>query len=63
MKTLHPTGVLIEDFEGGHNQWLTIKQIEELDKVFGGPQNFVTILTSNDTYITTEYTYDEASEY
>ncbi|MGE5309684.1 MAG: NUDIX domain-containing protein [Sphaerimonospora mesophila] len=63
MKTLNPTGVLIEDFEGGHNQWLTIKQIEELDKVFGGPQNFVTILTSNDTYITTEYTYDEASEY
>ena len=63
MKTLNPTGTLVEDFEGGHNEWLTIEQIGNLDKIFGGSQNFVKILTSNDTYITTEYTYDEAKEY
>ena len=63
MKTLNPTGTLVKDFEGGHNEWLTIEQIGNLDKIFGGSQNFVKILTSNDTYITTEYTYDEAKEY
>ena len=63
MKTLNPTGTLVEDFECGHNEWLTIEQIGNLDKIFGGSQNFVKILTSNDTYITTEYTYDEAKEY
>lgn len=63
MKVSNPDGVLIEDFEGGHNEWLTIEQIGKLDKIYGGAENFVKILTNTNSYITTEYTYDELKEY
>jgi ADP-ribose pyrophosphatase YjhB (NUDIX family) len=63
MKTVEPTGELIVDFEGGHNEWMTLAQIRRIDKIFGGAEKFLGIITSENDYITTEYRYDETNEY
>jgi len=63
MKTVEPRGELVADFEGGHNEWLTLDQIKKLDRIYGGAANFLKIITNESDYIATEYAYDETAEY
>jgi ADP-ribose pyrophosphatase YjhB (NUDIX family)/predicted transcriptional regulator len=59
MRAIDPGGKLVADFEGGHNEWLTLNQIKKIDKTYGGTKEFVEILTSQKNYFATEYEYDE----
>jgi ADP-ribose pyrophosphatase len=52
------SGTLIEDFEGGHNEWLTEDKIRSLDKVFGGADDFINFLHNSSTYIVQDPQYD-----
>ena len=42
-------GILIEDFEGGHNEWLTATGLKQKDKLFAGTEEFIELLEQKDT--------------
>ena len=55
------TGTLIEDFEGGHNEWLTADQLKQKEKLFAGTEEFLALLEQKDApYLAQDNTYDPA---
>lgn len=57
-----PTGELIQDFEGGHNEWVTLADMQQKDKVFEGAVLLGEIAKQGTTYYTKEYVHED-SEY
>lgn len=57
-----PRGELIADFEGGHNEWLTIEQFSAKEKLFGSVNEFDRLIDMGETFIEEEFYYD-SSEY
>ncbi|MCL2444943.1 NUDIX domain-containing protein [Candidatus Saccharibacteria bacterium] len=53
------TGTLIEDFEGGHNEWLTESQLAKKEKLFVGTEDFIKALNDKSlTYFPQDSHYD-----
>lgn len=58
----NPTGTLMPDFEGGHNEWLTYEQFNAKEKLFGSVNEFDRLIDTGETFIEEEFYYD-SSEY
>lgn len=59
MRCSNPTGTLIEDFEGGHNEWLTNEQIAQKDNVFEGAVELMQHADDNIPYFSREYFHSD----
>lgn len=62
MHCANPTGALVEDFEGGHNEWLTAEELAQKDKVFEGAIELSEYADKAIPYFTKQYYHDD-SEY
>lgn len=59
MTTKNATGELMEDFEGGHNAWLTQEAFIAKDKTFESARDFIDLVDNNASYHAQEYRYDK----
>lgn len=51
------SGELLEDFEGGHNQWMTTQEIAQQEKKFESYRREIDILTSKDWLMESRVVY------
>ncbi len=58
MYTSEPTGELMVDFEGGHNEWLTQEEFLAKGKIFESARDFVHLVDENTPYYSGTYHYD-----
>lgn len=58
MHASEPTGELMIDFEGGHNEWLTQEEFLAKDKIFESARDFVHLVDENIPYFSGTYHYD-----
>lgn len=61
MHCIDPTGELIADFEGGHNEWLTAKQLAKKDEVFEGAIELLDHADAGLPYFSKKYYHPDAS--
>lgn len=59
MTTRHATGELMEDFEGGHNAWLTQDEFIAKEKTFESARDFIDLVDNNVSYHAQDYRYDK----
>lgn len=59
MHSLHTTGNMMEEFEGGKNFWMTQEELVAQDKLFESARDFVTYLDQGVSYHAQDYTYDD----
>lgn len=52
-------GEFMEDFEGGHNEWLTQEELIAKDKVFESAYEFINLIDAGTPYHAQEYTYSD----
>jgi ADP-ribose pyrophosphatase YjhB (NUDIX family) len=57
MHTADATGELIQDFEGGHNAWLTQDEFIAKEKTFESARDFIDLVDTNVPYHAQEYRY------
>lgn len=57
MYTNGASGELMEDFEGGHNAWLTQEEFIAKDKTFESARDFIDLVDNNASYHAQEYRY------
>lgn len=55
----NPSGELITDFEGGHNEWLTPQELSKKDKIFEGAILLGDIAANGTPYYSKEHYHDE----
>lgn len=54
------SGEMADDFEGGHNQWMTQEEFMQQEKTFESARDFIDLVDQNIPYHAQEYTYDDA---
>ncbi len=59
MHTADAHGTFVEDFEGGHNEWLTHDEFAAKDKKFGSAEELIDLVDAGKSYFAKEYTYDK----
>ena len=59
MYTKTASGELMEDFEGGHNAWLTQEEFSAKEKSFESARDFIDLIDNNTTYHAQEYRYNK----
>lgn len=57
MSTKNASGTLMEDFEGGHNEWLTQDEFTAKEKTFESAYDFINLVDTNVSYHAQEYRY------
>lgn len=59
MHTTNATGTLMEQFEGGRNEWLTQEEFIAKEKTFESARDFITLLDRNIPYHTGDHYYED----
>jgi len=59
MHTTAATGDLMEDFEGGHNAWLTQEEFIAKEKTFESARDFIDLVDNKVAYHSQEYRYNK----
>lgn len=59
MHCTNPTGTLISDFEGGHNEWLSAEELANKEKVFEGAVELSLYADDNIPYFSKKYYHDD----
>lgn len=59
MHCMNPFGTLIADFEGGHNEWLTVEELAKKETIFEGALEIAQQVDDNIPYFSKKYYHDD----